>query len=69
MTFKMDGPSQDKEMLKARIRKWMRTSGVYSQKDTLDTAVVETFFYIYNKLEEGEDIHEIGNHLGIFPIP
>ncbi len=61
--------SKDRDFLKERIRKWMYNSSVDRQTDALDMAVLETFFYIYYSLEEGSSIHEIGNSLGVFPVP
>jgi hypothetical protein len=59
----------EKKEMKDRIRKWMGVSGVFRERDVLDMAILETFFYVYNGLEEGRDIHELGNDLGVFPVP
>jgi hypothetical protein len=61
-------PSNDREVIKERVRKWMRVSG-YTSHDAADAAVLETYFYIYNMLENGSNIREIGMDLGIFPTP
>ncbi len=61
--------SKDRHEIKERVKKWMGASSVYKQRDALDMVILETFFYIYHNLEKGIDIHEIGNELGVFPIP
>lgn len=61
--------SRDREILKERVRRWMGISRVDGQKDAFDMLIMELFFYIYYKLESGEDIREIGNDLGVFPLP
>ncbi len=65
----MMGESKDREILKERVKKWMSTNSVYNSRNALDMAILETFFYIYYGLENGMNIQEIGNELGIFPLP
>ena len=61
--------SKDRQVIKDRVMKWMSASAVHKQRDALDMIVLETFFYIYNSLEHGINIQEIGNELGVFPVP
>jgi hypothetical protein len=61
--------TRDKEDLKERVKKWAHTSGVKGQPDMFDMVIWETFTFIYTYLEMGVDIREIGNDLGVFPLP
>jgi hypothetical protein len=61
--------TRDRADLKDQVKKWMNTSGVHKQRNALDMMIMETFFFVYNRLKEGHDIHEIGNDLGVFPLP
>ena len=69
LTFKMIKESRDRGEIKKRVKKWMGTSAVHKQRDAFDMAILETFFYIYYGLEEGHSIHDLGNDLGVFPLP
>ena len=61
--------SKDRDNIKERVKKWMGASSIYKQSDAFDMAILETFFFIYNELLDGVNIHDIGNDLGVFPIP
>ena len=61
--------SRDREVLKGKVKSWMGISGVDKQRDALDMTIIETFFYIYYGLTDGLSIQEIGNDLGVFPVP
>jgi hypothetical protein len=64
----MMGNSKDREILKNRVVDWMAISN--SKKgDSYDMLILETFFYIYNGLSQGYNIQELGNELGVFPVP
>lgn len=68
MTYNMK-ESRDREKIKGRVKKWMSTSSVYKIRDAFDMAILETFFFIYNGLLDGANIHDLGNDLGVFPLP
>jgi len=61
--------TRDKDKLKSRVKKWMGVNETHKQRDALDIAILETFFYIYNGLEDGMTTHEIGSELGVLPFP
>lgn len=61
--------TRDREELKGRVKKWMGVGNVEKVRDALDMTIMETFFHIYDRLERGENIQEIGNDLGVFPLP
>jgi len=61
--------SRDREEIKSRIADWMGVSGVNKLRDSFDMTILETFFYVYNGINEGLSIQEIGNDLGVFPLP
>jgi len=61
--------SETRETLKERVKDWMKVSSVYKYKDAFDMLVLETFFFIYYGLEQGYKIQELGNELGVFPLP
>ena len=65
----MGKKTKDRDMLKDRIKKWMFISGVDKQRDSLDMMINETFMHVYDRLENGETIQDIGNDLGVFPHP
>jgi hypothetical protein len=65
----MGKKKKDRDMLKSRIQKWMFISGVDKQRDALDMMINETFIHVYDRLEDGETIQDIGNDLGVFPLP
>ena len=59
----------DRERIKDRIKGWIGVSGdLHSNKTLFDAAIMETFFYIYNSLEDGMKIQEIGDKLGVLRI-
>ena len=58
----------EKEILKERVKKWMAISNT-KKWDSFDMMILETFYYIYDGLERGFNIQELGNELGIFPLP
>ena len=66
--FRMMRKSKDRDILKDRVNNWMAITNA-SKKDSFDMLVLETFFYIYNGLDQGFNIQELGNELGIFPVP
>ncbi len=61
--------TRDRDELKGRVKKWMGVGNVEKVRDALDMTIMETFFHIYARLERGENIQEIGNDLGVFPLP
>lgn len=69
LIYKMLRESKMREILKRRVENWMGSTKVKKQRNALDMMILETFFFIYYSLEEGFNIHEIGNQLGIFPVP
>lgn len=61
--------SKHRDEMKERVKDWMAASGVHSRADSWDMTIMETFFFIYYSLSNGESIHEIGNKLGVLPLP
>lgn len=63
-------PSLKRSNLKKRINRWVSHTGSIDMTKTLtDVAILETFFFVYNELENGAKIHEIGLDLGVLPHP
>lgn len=63
-------PSEKRNDLKDRIKRWAAHTGSIDLTKTIaDAAILETFFHIYNELEKGATIHDIGLDLGVLPCP
>lgn len=60
--------SKDRNIIKNRVSDWMYTTNA-KKADSHDMVILETFFYIYNGLSNGFNIQELGNELGVFPVP
>ena len=67
--FKMIKESKERDMLKKRVEEWSSVSYAFKNGNRMDMAILETFFYIYYGLMNGEKIQELGNKLGVFPLP
>ena len=66
----MINKSEKRSKLKERVRNWVgHSESIDMHKSIVDAAIVETFFHIYNELETGASIHEIGKDLGVMPFP
>lgn len=61
--------TKHKDELKQRVKSWMVSERVWKQRDALDVTIKETFFYIYNSMQSGENIQDIGDKLGVLPLP
>lgn len=61
--------SRDREKLKERMGRWIQNNSVYGLESAYEVAILETFFYIYNGLEDGMSIQQIGSELGVLPFP
>lgn len=60
--------STDREILKERMKSWIGSHPGYDGNILFDAAILETFFYIYNGLDNNMTIHEIGKELGVLPL-
>ena len=62
--------SEKRHKLKERVRRWVgHSEHLDTHKSIVDAAILETFFHIYNELETGASIHDIGIELGVMPLP
>jgi len=62
--------SKERAKIRGRIHEWMgRTTPWDLNKSLIDAAILETFFYVYQNLNEGMSIHDIGKEIGVLPLP
>ena len=62
--------SEKRDRLKNKVRAWVgHSEHIDLHKSIVDAAILETFFHIYNELETGASIHDIGIELGVMPLP
>ena len=61
--------TEERKKIKERMKKWIHSGAASGHNAVFDMAILETFFYVYNNMEKGMNIHEIGLELGVLPFP